>query len=355
MIASATGEPSSGTSARLYMGDLLRGPTRRRRGASSGRARRRGARESARWCRAAPTRPRCREPAVRDRCGHGCDITIRSAFRVARGLDDRGGGRAVPHVVSTRLTPAVRRRRTTAARYSSASRTAVTWASIGSVPGKRVSLGRAEQQSAALLFPARSSAPARAPSSASIEPSSGTRILSSFMCPSPLAPRDLPVVEATAVPGTDIRANRDVGADTVRSRPWDGAPRWDTAPRRPRGAGRARRRESWYLLIRRWKVFRSIPAALAAAEMLPSWRSSSSRRYEAFEHLHPLLLGVLERQVAARRQRRPRSAPGDAAERRAPRAADSPAGRAGGRARPSASAHARSMTFCSSRTLPGQA
>src|SRR5262245_45462155 len=35
------------------------------------------------------------------------------------------------------------------------------------------------------------------------------------------------------------------------------------------------------LLTRRWKVLRSMPAALAAAEMLPSWRSSRSRRYDA--------------------------------------------------------------------------
>src|SRR5215510_588073 len=35
------------------------------------------------------------------------------------------------------------------------------------------------------------------------------------------------------------------------------------------------------LLIRRWNVLRSMPAALAAAEILPSWRARSSRRYEA--------------------------------------------------------------------------
>src|SRR5262245_5256768 len=44
---------------------------------------------------------------------------------------------------------------------------------------------------------------------------------------------------------------------------------------RPAGQSRI-----WYLLMSRWKVFRSIPAALAAAETLPPWRSSRSRRYE---------------------------------------------------------------------------
>src|SRR3989442_12566422 len=76
----------------------------------------------------------------------------------------------------------------------------------------------------------------------------------------------------------DTNENR-VLAGAEPSLDGDAKPRWDSAA--PRGGGAGRQPRIWYLLINRWKVFRSTPAAFAAADTLPPWRSSNSRRYEA--------------------------------------------------------------------------
>src|SRR5262249_18763855 len=146
---------------------------------------------------------------------------------------------------------------------------------------------------------------------------------------------------ATGMPDRNAKKNDDL-------EPWAGPGLGAPAPRVGcRGPGDAQR--MLCLVTRRWKVLRSMPAALAAAEMLPSWLSSRRRRYEASSTLiHCSLASLSGSDVASSRASPPGTPPTGPPipstwSRRSERMIVSP----------SASAHARSMTFCSSRTLPG--
>ena len=81
------------------------------------------------------------------------------------------------------------------------------------------------------------------------------------------------------MPATQVNEIRALTRDLCGAAWGCGAPVGHRRPERKSVAdARGFQPRIWYLLISRWKVLRSIPAAFAAADTLPPWRSSRSRK-----------------------------------------------------------------------------